>query len=58
MKWMVHKALANQARAQPDDDDDRFRVTSSKFANDTILPISAIDNIISRGVHVCSRLQH
>jgi len=46
--------LPNRVRAQSDDDGHRFRVSSSTFANGTTLPISAINNIISNGVNVCS----
>ncbi|HLV87906.1 MAG TPA: YbhB/YbcL family Raf kinase inhibitor-like protein [Candidatus Sulfotelmatobacter sp.] len=43
----------NQASAQLDDDHP-FRLTSSTFANDSTLPISAIDNIVANGVNACS----
>jgi Raf kinase inhibitor-like YbhB/YbcL family protein len=41
-----------QARAQ--DDDKRFELTSSTFADNKTLPISAIDNIVANGFNACS----
>jgi Raf kinase inhibitor-like YbhB/YbcL family protein len=38
----------------PDDDHDRFRVTSTTFENNSTLPISAIHNITFNGSNVCS----
>ena len=40
-------SLPNRASSQLDEDDHRFQVTSSMFANNTTLPISAIYNFIS-----------
>jgi len=47
-------SLPNRASSQLDEDDHRFQVTSSMFANNTTLPISAIYNFISNNVNVCS----
>ncbi len=44
-------ALANPANAQ---DHDRFRLTSSTFANNTTMPISTVNNILVDGTNVCS----
>lgn len=38
----------------PDDDHDRFRVTSTMFENNSTLPISAIHNIWVNGSNICS----
>lgn len=49
--------LAAVSFAQFTQDDNpfgRFRLSSTTFANDTILPISTIHNIISNGKNVCS----
>jgi Raf kinase inhibitor-like YbhB/YbcL family protein len=37
-----------------DQQDDHFCVSSTTFANDGVLPISMIDNIVSDGTNVCS----
>jgi len=37
-----------------DDHDDHFRVTSTTFFNNEVLPISMIDNIVSNGTNSCS----
>ncbi|MGO9935499.1 MAG: YbhB/YbcL family Raf kinase inhibitor-like protein [Steroidobacteraceae bacterium] len=42
------------ANALGDDHNDRFRVTSTTFSNNGVLPISMIDNILSNGTNGCS----
>lgn len=37
-----------------DDWFNQFRVTSTTFRNDTTFPISMIDNILNKGVNICS----
>jgi Raf kinase inhibitor-like YbhB/YbcL family protein len=47
--------ILGAANAPADDHfGDHFRVSSATFSNDSVLPISMIDNIVAGGVNACS----
>jgi Raf kinase inhibitor-like YbhB/YbcL family protein len=52
--FVAFLALVSLTQARAQDDDKRFELTSSTFADNETLPISTIDNIVANGVNACS----